>query len=155
MTANRDLDDDGVIDEDEEEEVPRRASPIRLILLILLALVGLCVLCFLGSRLLGNNLLSALPIQIPGVSPGEPVLPAPTDALETPVLAPTDALAQLPKEQLKLQRLRQSRGQLNQQPQMSWPPPFNTLLTNLWALRSLLELKNRERLKNLEQRKSR
>ena len=60
MTVNRDLDRDGVVEVDEEEEVEVRRSggPFRLILLILLAIVGLCVLCYLVSRLLGNNILS-------------------------------------------------------------------------------------------------
>lgn len=89
MTANRDIDDEEIeeLEEEEEEETPRRRSPLRLILLILLALVGLCVICFLGSRLLGNNLLSMIPI--PGLTPGEP---APTTApIDTPVVVvPTD-----------------------------------------------------------------
>ena len=90
MTAYRDRDDDDVVAVD-EEEVPRRGSPLRLILLILLALVGLCVLCFLGSRFLPNNLLGALPIQIPGVSPGELASPTPIAGIETPTLVPTDS----------------------------------------------------------------
>jgi LysM repeat protein len=86
MTANRDLDEDEVVEADEEEEeAPRRRSPLRLILLILLALVGLCILCLLGSRLLGNNLLGALPI------PGLPGRATPTTApIDTPTLAPTE-----------------------------------------------------------------
>jgi LysM repeat protein/outer membrane biosynthesis protein TonB len=89
MTANRDIDDEEIEElEEEEEETPRRRSPLRLILLILLALVGICVICFLGSRLLGNNLLSMIPI--PGLTPGEP---APTTApIDTPVVSPTDAI---------------------------------------------------------------
>jgi LysM repeat protein len=88
MTANRDLDEDEVVEADEEEEeAPRRSNPLRLILLILVALVGLCILCFLGSRLLGSNLFGALPI--PGF-PGQPTATTAPVALETPTPAPTE-----------------------------------------------------------------
>lgn len=91
MTADSDLDEDGVVetDEEEEDESPRKRNPLRLILLILLALVGLCVLCFLASRFLPGNLLGALPI--PGLSPGEPPATSAPIAVDTPTLAPTEA----------------------------------------------------------------
>lgn len=93
MTANRDLDEDGVVEADEEEvdEAPRRSSPLRLILLVLLALVGLCVLCFLGSRFLPGNLLGALPI--PGISPRQPTATTAPVTVTTPTLTPTETTA--------------------------------------------------------------
>jgi LysM repeat protein len=86
--TTRDPDDDvEYVDDEEEEDEPRRRSPLRLIILILLALVGLCIICFLASRLLGGSLLGALPIPIPGLPSAEPIVTsAPVD---TPTLALT------------------------------------------------------------------
>jgi LysM repeat protein len=89
MAVNSDVDED--VEDVEEEEVPRRRNPLRLILLVLLALVGICVLCFLAGPMLGS-----LPIPLPSL-PGIPGLPTsgPTPAVppaETPTTVPTQEL---------------------------------------------------------------
>lgn len=95
MAANSDLENnvEEVEEEEEEEERPRRRNPLRVILLILLVLVGLCAVCFLGSNFMGTNILSSLPIPIPGRGPGQPpATEAPLTAAETAAAVPTEDL---------------------------------------------------------------
>ena len=80
MDANTDYDDaafdetDFDVDEAEtEDEEPKRRSPLRIILLVLLILVLLCVVCWLGSSLLGgvgSGLSSTILDPIQGLLPG-------------------------------------------------------------------------------------
>ncbi len=115
MTAN--LDPNEIEDEEEEEEAPRKRNPVRLILLILLALVGLCIICFLGSRLLGNNLLGALPFPIPGVPP------ATSAPVETPAPLPTETSSVPPVETIEPSPTEQPGGTSEPAPATEELPP--------------------------------
>ncbi len=86
MAVNRNVADEE-FDEVEEEAPRRRANPLRLILLLLLVLVGLCVLCFLASRFLGDTLpIPSIP-GIPTIDLSTPIVPIEETPTETPTAA--------------------------------------------------------------------
>jgi LysM repeat protein len=102
---------DDADDTETEGQAPKKRNPLRLILLVLVILILLCVVCWLGSSLLGGAILDPIRGLLPGgdsgvtvvpvdtpVPPvteepgGEPVEPAPTDEGMLPTEEPSTPL---------------------------------------------------------------
>jgi LysM repeat protein len=88
-----DLDEGVELDDDLDEEAPRRSSPFRIILLVLILIVLACVVCFLASRYFGDRL--PLP-PIPGLPIGGETSVPPVD---TPTVPATTGVTEVPPEE--------------------------------------------------------